>query len=423
VSLRVALLAYACDPTRGTESGVGWQWAAHLAARGHTIHLITRDDPVAVDSLRTAIGRTRGSVRLHAVPSPAVPSRLGTALLPAGIADYWSGGQRYLGWLAAAQSYLDDRLAGVDLVHHVTYGSIGGGSVRTRDGVPLLFGPVSGGQRAPRALRPALGPDRLGERVRDLGVAAAVRRPGRARRTLTSADLVLATNSDTARLASARGARRVQLMLADGLVAEHLVRSAPVRPLDRPTVLWIGRLRAIKLPTLAVAAFRQVLDRIPDARLRMVGDGPLRAEVERECRRLRVGHAVELVGRIPWSAVRSEYDRACVLLFTSARDAFGCQSLEAWGRALPSVGFAQHGLADFAPSRGSVLVPPLRPAPAAAALADAVVGTLTDPGRHQEMSAAALEHARSHTWDAKVDLIDDIYADLHAESRRRVRTT
>jgi glycosyltransferase involved in cell wall biosynthesis len=300
----------------------------------------------------------------------------------------------------------------VEVIHHVTWGSLSGGSVLPGGRPVLVFGPVSGGQRAPAALRPLLGAGRGQELLRDVFAGIAPRRPGRARRTLAAADLVLATNSDTARLAAARGARRVEMMLADGLPEDYLRAEAPVRDLRRPVVLWVGSLRAIKVPTLAVAAFRHVLDARPGARLRLIGDGPLRGDVERECDRLGLGDAVQRVGRVPWPALPGEYDDAAVLLFTSARDAFGTQSLEGWGRALPSVGFAQHGLADFAPPDGTILVPPAAPARAARNLADAVLAVLADPERHRRMSTAALDAARSHTWSRKVARAGALYDEL-----------
>lgn len=408
----IALLAYSCDPERGTEPGVGWQWASHLAAAGHRVELITRHDPATLARLHAAVaaGGADGRLRLHTVPEPRV-GRLELALTPAPLRPGWSAARRYLGWLAAVESYLDGGPA-VDLVHHVTYGSLSGGSALPRGRPALVFGPVSGAQRAPRALRPLLGADRRQEAVRDLFAGAAPRRPGRARRTLAAADLVLATNSDTARLARSRGAGRVEMMLADGLSADYLANTAGPRDLARPVVLWVGSLRAIKVPTLALAAFRHLLDALPAARLRLVGDGPLRAAVEGERDRLGLGDSVELAGRVPWPAMRRQYDDAAVLLFTSVRDAFGAQSLEGWGRALPSVGFAQHGLADFAPPDGTILVPPARPALAARRLADALRTVLADPDRHRRMSVAALDRARAHTWPAKVARAGALYDEL-----------
>src|SRR5262249_33845267 len=40
VIMRVLLSAYACRPNAGSEPGVGWNWATHLAARGIDVHVL-----------------------------------------------------------------------------------------------------------------------------------------------------------------------------------------------------------------------------------------------------------------------------------------------------------------------------------------------------------------------------------------------
>ena len=38
--MRILLSAYACRPNAGSEPGVGWNWATHLAARGMEVHVL-----------------------------------------------------------------------------------------------------------------------------------------------------------------------------------------------------------------------------------------------------------------------------------------------------------------------------------------------------------------------------------------------
>jgi len=39
--VRILLSAFACDPELGSESGVGWAWAYHLAKAGHDVRVLT----------------------------------------------------------------------------------------------------------------------------------------------------------------------------------------------------------------------------------------------------------------------------------------------------------------------------------------------------------------------------------------------
>jgi glycosyltransferase involved in cell wall biosynthesis len=105
---------------------------------------------------------------------------------------------------------------------------------------------------------------------------------------------------------------------------------------------------------------------------------------------------VELTGTVPDADMPKQYADATVLLFTSVRDTFGDQVLEAWAAGLPTVSFAHQGVGDFCPPLGSALV---GPCPAARA-----------PARF----AAALAHARRHTLSARTARAVSLYEELLA---------
>ena len=62
--LRILLSAYACEPDRGSEPGVGWNWVRHLA-REHEVWVITRSN-------------NRGIIDANDQPDPGVSFALGT---------------------------------------------------------------------------------------------------------------------------------------------------------------------------------------------------------------------------------------------------------------------------------------------------------------------------------------------------------
>src|ERR1700686_5022098 len=43
-SLRILLSAYACEPGKGSEPGVGWHWAVEMARLGHRVTVLTRQN-------------------------------------------------------------------------------------------------------------------------------------------------------------------------------------------------------------------------------------------------------------------------------------------------------------------------------------------------------------------------------------------
>lgn len=413
-TLRIVLVSYACDPSRGSEPGLGWAWAEALARRGHAVDVLTRSDR----DNRSHIGRRIEDlgpvgrlITVHYVPVPACPGwlRMVPGLLRGQVSEFL----RYDGWQRAALEHA--RRSGLhraDLVHHVSYGSMVGGSALRRLGPPLVFGPVGGGQTAPHSHRRYLGAGHRQEVLRELVWVRGLSRRPACRATLREAALVLATNRDTLRRVRRLGHADPRLVLADG-VPDDLVRARSEPGGDRdgrpPTVLWVGRLAHFKSPGLALHAFSRLRAQVPGVRLTVLGDGPLRAETERLAERLGIKASVCFRGWLPWDQALAAYDAADVLLFTSLRDSSGVQTLEAWSRGLPVVHIAHQGVGDFSAPGGAVPVPLGDPEGLPDRLAEALGSVLADQEKRLRMGAAGLAWARRHTWSAKAELAEQLY--------------
>jgi glycosyltransferase involved in cell wall biosynthesis len=120
-----------------------------------------------------------------------------------------------------------------------------------------------------------------------------------------------------------------------------------------PTVVFLGRLVAMKRPEEAVAAFEILARARPEARLWVIGDGPV-------LERLR-GAAppqVAFLGRLARDELRDRLARAHVLVATSVREGWGLNVSEAAACGTPSIGYAVPGLVDAVTASGGALVQP-----------------------------------------------------------------
>ncbi|MFJ9869872.1 glycosyltransferase [Streptomyces sp. NPDC101165] len=411
--LRIVLVAFGCDPTRGSEPAVGWGWAETLARRGHTVDVLTypySDNAEHIMRRVAEMGDAGKRINLHVIAAPPTPAW--TRMLPGWLRGMAADFLRYDGWQRRALAYARSHgLDEADLVHHVSYGSLQGGCALHRLGPPLVFGPVGGGQTAPRSHRRYLGAAYWQEAVRTLRIRRLSRRP-LCRATLGEAAVVLATNRDTQRVTRRLGRTDTRLMLADGIHESLLRESAEgerVRPPGPPTVLWVGGLIPIKAPELALRTIAHLRSEIPDVRLVILGDGPLRHALEQLALHLGVDESVEFRGRLPWSQVFTVYDQADAFLMTSLRDSSSMQSLEACARGVPVVHLGHQGIGDFSAPGGAVSVPLGSSADLPQRLASALGGVLNDEQTHRCMEHAALAWARKHTWTAKAEIAEKIY--------------
>jgi glycosyltransferase involved in cell wall biosynthesis len=289
-----------------------------------------------------------------------------------------------------------------DVAHHLNWGSLFWGSTLSRLGKPFVFGPIGGGQTSPEVLREWFGESWRREAQRNWALRVALRFNPRARRTIRAADLVLATNSETAARSRALGATRVELCLDTAVLSEaiaHEEREAPGR--SAPTVLWVGRNLPRKGVALALHAFAQVHRSVPSAQLVMLGGGLDDAATTAQIEALGLVGAVHRLGQVPLPVVIDRYDTSSVMLFSSLRESSGAQVFEAMSRGLPVVALDVHGVGDFMPAAAGVKVPLQQGEGLADALGEGVVQLLTEPALWQEASRAARAAAGQHTWDRR----------------------
>jgi len=316
----------------------------------------------------------------------------------------------YRRWQDAALRHVEVQPQQYDVAHHVTWGGLHLGSMLWRLPVPLIYGPIGGGQTAPANYWRYFGRDWPAETLRTASTGSLLKLNSRSRQTIRNSAVTLVCNSATAAASRRLGAADVRFMLADGLPHDWLASARP-QPTGPPVVVWVGRLLPRKAPTLAVQAFAELRRAMP-ARLIIAGDGPLRRQVCTTIERLGVAEDVQLLGPISLDEVRRLYDSASVLLFTSLRESFGAPFLEALGRGLPAVALDHHGIADVdvGPAALKVALPP-RPRDLPRRLASALQTVLSD-SEWELRSAAAVKWAADWIWPAKAAAATQIYREI-----------
>jgi glycosyltransferase involved in cell wall biosynthesis len=160
-------------------------------------------------------------------------------------------------------------------------------------------------------------------------------------------------------------------VIYNGIPLEPFLRVAP-RPPDGEFVFGaVGRLVPIKDHAGLLEAFREVAARHPRCRLEILGDGPLRRELEE--RRDRLG----LAGRVEFRGASADaaafLGRVDAFVLSSESEGLPMTLMEAMAAGLPTVATAVGGIPEFVEgARSGWLAPPRAPAALAAAMMAAV---------------------------------------------------
>jgi len=169
---------------------------------------------------------------------------------------------------------------------------------------------------------------------------------------------------------------------------------------SEPLILSIGRLERYKGHQRVVAALPYVLERIPEARLRIAGAGPYEPELRRRVADLRLEESVEIAALDPRdrTSMADLLVRARLVVLLSDYEANPVAVMEALGLARPVLVTDTSGLRDLA-DRGLVRAIALDSPPPA--IAAAILTEMLTPRRPTTLSLP--------TWDDCADALLGVY--------------
>ncbi|MCU0329769.1 MAG: glycosyltransferase family 4 protein [Candidatus Kapabacteria bacterium] len=162
-----------------------------------------------------------------------------------------------------------------------------------------------------------------------------------------------------------------------------------------PTVTYFGRLKRYKSVHHLIQAFAIVRERIPSARLRILGTGDDRSHLENLVHSLGMNDAVVFHGYVSRDDKVRLLSSSHVVVNTSVKEGWGITNLEANACGTPVVVSDVPGLRDSVRQGDSGLMYPYGDIQA---LAAAVTHILADEADRQRLSEGAVRWASTFTW-------------------------
>ena len=398
MAMKILLSAYACEPGKGSEPGVGWNWVQALLRRGYDVHVITRRNNRAVIE---AAAKASGKVAKFAYYD-----------LPQWLRFWkkWPGGVYfyYLLWQIGAYR-LARRLHATerfDCVHHVTFVSFRQPSFMGFLGIPFIFGPAGGGESMPRQLREGLPfSGRVAELIRNTGNSLVAIDPFMYC-TFSRAQIIACTTQETLARIPRRFREKCIVQRAIGIDKAEIGAFCDSSS-SKYQFLYVGRLLYWKGLHLALGALKEVRRFIPDVRLRVIGDGNDRdwlmqvAEVEEVC------DLVEWIREKPHGEIWREYGDGIALVFPSLHDSGGMVVLEALAAGLPVICLDLGGPGSIVNASCGVVVETGQrdEKTVIQGVANAMASICSDSGYRARLSKNAPARAAEMTWDAAADAL------------------
>jgi len=213
-----------------------------------------------------------------------------------------------------------------------------------------------------------------------------------------------------------------RLVESEGRVCEHVpngVSLAVPTPVDQDAraLLYAGRLQPYKGVHILVRAMALIVQVVPDAVLRVAGEGAYAPELQRLTVELGLDRNVEFLGHLSQDQLAEEYRRCAVFVLPSTwPETFGKVGVEAMSAGRPVIASDIGGVGDWLEDGvNGYLVPPGD----VPAIADRALRLLTDPDLLSRMGDRAARVAQLFSMEAFATRLEQVMARCLEESSGR----
>jgi glycosyltransferase involved in cell wall biosynthesis len=329
--MKILMSAYSCEPGMGSEPGVGWNIAREVA-KYHEVWVLTRPDE-SQDIIEAELARN---------PIPNLYFVYFT--LP-----FWQNSRRWgqsVGiqihcYLWQIQAYFVARRlhqkVGFDLSHHVTFVKYSHPCFLSLLPIPLVWGPVGGGESAPVSFWQDFSWNGKIYEIFRSGAQWLGEKDPFVRLTAKKSAVVRATTKDTAQRLYNMGVNHVQIQSQLGLSTEDIKRLNQYEIANEPIVRFIsmGRLLNWKGFHLGLRAFAQA--NLPNTEYWIVGDGAEWHQLQTLVSDLGIARKVKFWGRLPREKALELLRDCHILVHPSLHDSGGWVCIEAMAAGRPVI--------------------------------------------------------------------------------------
>ncbi|HEX6588837.1 MAG TPA: glycosyltransferase family 4 protein [Longimicrobiales bacterium] len=199
----------------------------------------------------------------------------------------------------------------------------------------------------------------------------------------------------------ARGMERGRITVIPNGVDLGLYRpDAAVARFERPTVLYLGRLKRYKRVDLVIRALHRLRAQGVEARLIVAGTGDDAPRLRALVAELALGDAVEMPGFVTEQRKIELFRRAWVHAFTSPKEGWGISNLEAAACGTGTVASDSPGLRESVVHEKTGYLVPHGDVDA---VAERLRQVLADPTLRDRLGRQARAFAEGYSWDAAAD--------------------
>lgn len=403
--LKILISAYACEPDKGSEAGVGWNWAKQIA-RFHEVWVITR-------------ANNRGVIEKELKENPEPDLKFIYYDVPKSI-SFWKKKARglyayYLFWQIGIYRIARrlNKSEKFDLTHHLTFGNFWLPTFLSFLPTPFVWGPVGGGESVPKQFRKSLSiGGRVQEFFKDVILVTLKVNPLFLFNCNKSKKIIARTQETYNKIPLSFKPKTVK-MIETGIKPNELFCKQNHPKEDVLQIISVGRLVHVKGFDLAIKAFAEASKKRSDMKMVIVGDGPERKRLHSICKEENVAHLISFTGHLDHEETLQYMSKSAIFLFPSLKEAGAWVLFEAMLLGLPTVVMDIAGPAEIVHDGCGIKVKPVTPEQTIQELSNALLTLANNQGLREKMGEVGEQTAKQFFgWDKKGEFINNLYTEV-----------
>lgn len=401
--LKVLLCCYACDPGYGSEPGMGWNFASNIA-KHHDVHVLVEEKfRVALEEHSRAHPNEVKHMTFHFIKR----KRHKTLRKIWPPSYYWF----YRAWHKEAYLYAVelDKKEDFDLVHQITISGFREPGLLWKLGKPYIWGPLGGFTDTPWCLMGSLGwQGCIHFAVRNI-LNAIHKRWGRSsQQAAVHSHTIFTSTTKAVQEIDNFWQRKAILMNEVGLETHHPTHSPVEHLSDTPLqICWAGEHIPRKALDILLHALTQCNEKME---LHVLSKGPRSQAWKSMAHQLGLNNIVTFHGFLPREEAFRIMATSHVFCITSVREDTSTVVFEAFRYGLPIIAMDHCGFSTVIDESCGIKIPIFSKKQVIRDYARHLDYLATHEPERKRLSTGAIERCKLFTWDAKMQVINEVYA-------------
>lgn len=401
--MKVLISAYACEPHKGSEPGVGWNWTKQIAKFAE-VWVITR-----------ANNREVIEEELKKNPEPNI--HFIYVDLPKWM-RFWKKGQRgvhlyYYLWQFAIY-FKARRLAKkikFDIAHHITFVNDWMFSGLSFLNIPFVWGPIGSNLPVSHEFLPGM-QHYIFDRIKHLFRLLVRFFSPLFLLTLFKSKKIILISKNQLQLYPFKYTKATKIVIQQANAVEIQNKQISYKQRSNLTIYSAGSLIPIKGFHLALCAISRICLNLMTMKYIISGSGTLKKYLESLAEKMNLKNSVIFTGNIERDKVIDFMQQSDIFLFPSFEGG-GMVVLEAMACGLPVVCLDYGGPGEMVTDKCGIKVKPITFEQTVTDLTEALLKLAIDPELRRKMGEAGRKRVTEYyTWEKKEEFIKKVYEDV-----------